>query len=385
MRSDTAICGPRGPAHHSRQTIPPVWKCHAGHNPVNSHCWSRALTSRRASTLANASSVWAGIGGDGVLLDLMTDVLAADMNIALLRPVWRFVMNWCACLSATKSTQTILPEGRGPWAFQGPGHDCIAMMRDVLAQLLWTRVSPDLPHVALFARKCGCRMPGRSISTGSCSTSLTWRAEMPVAAVVGAAAAPVRVPISFRGTRPPRLNSNRPQLPIAEERRQYDQTRADYAPYREVGYGRRWSWPRCAALRLLVPMESLLLLMPVRAAPDTVADFPGYEWRLETKDSGCWSALLRLVDALRLAALMNCYPALWRRFGVERIRELMLIRLGGDVAIGHPSQVPRQRRAQQATQGITNARYERGEMRASCIPEHRSAIGNLAAQSRWGL
>lgn len=143
---------------------------------TNPYVLERSFNVEAVNALANASSVRPFIGGDGESFLDLTDVLAADMNIALLGQFGGFVMNWCAPACYEIHTM-ILPEGRGPWAFQA-GHDCIAMMRDVFgAKLLWTRVSPDLPHVALFARKCGMSDAGQINFNGQLFDILTWRAE----------------------------------------------------------------------------------------------------------------------------------------------------------------------------------------------------------------
>ena len=142
---------------------------------TNPYVLERSFNVEVVNALANASSVRPFIGGDGESFLDLTDVLAADMNIALLGQFGGFVMNWCAPACYEIHTM-ILPEGRGPWAFQA-GHDCIAMMRDVLAKAALDAGVTRSPHVALFARKCGMSDAGQINFNGQLFDILTWRAE----------------------------------------------------------------------------------------------------------------------------------------------------------------------------------------------------------------
>lgn len=58
----------------------------------------------------------------------------------------------------------VLPSGRGQWARQAAS-DGIAYARENGARMLWTRVPPDLPHVAAYAKGMGMSPTGGAIET----------------------------------------------------------------------------------------------------------------------------------------------------------------------------------------------------------------------------
>jgi len=156
---------------------------------------------------------------------------------------------------------------------------------------------------------------------------------------------------------------------IAEARRQYDQTRADYAPYREVGYG---------ALGKLASMYG------VNGATPSDGGFtasPGYQFRLSEgikaaersaaargalASGGTMKAIQRYGEGLAASEYDNY---------VSRLAQLAGI---GQSATGSTSSA-----GQTASQTITNAIGQAGAARASSYANTGSAINgtvnNLAA------
>ena len=143
---------------------------------------------------------------------------------------------------------------------------------------------------------------------------------MPVAAVVGAAAIGAGANI-ISGNKAAKAEQQSSAASIAEERRQYDQTRADYAPYREVGYG---ALGKLATMYGVAPVGAdgkPTATYAGSAAPIPRGRLPRLRMALEPRDSGC-GALCCGSWLIALWRHDEGYPALRRRLGVERIREL---------------------------------------------------------------
>lgn len=93
---------------------------------------------------------------------------------------------------------------------------------------------------------------------------------MPAAAIVGAAAIG-GVATTVAGNKAAKAQKNAAAQQIAESRRQYDQTRADYAPAREAGAG---------ATNKLASMYGVYKPGDASYVATDFTASPGYDWRL---------------------------------------------------------------------------------------------------------
>lgn len=199
---------------------------------------------------------------------------------------------------------------------------------------------------------------------------------MPVAAVVGAAAIGAGANI-ISGNKAAKAGQQASAASIAEERRQYDRTRADYAPYREVGYG---ALGKLATMYGVAPVGAdgkPTATYAGSAAPDTSwQTSPGYEWRLNQGIQAAErSAAAR--GLLRSGGTMKAI----QRYGeglASSEYENYANRLAAMAGIGQSATGSTAAAGAQATQGITNAYMNAGNARASAYQNTGAQIGNLA-------
>lgn len=199
---------------------------------------------------------------------------------------------------------------------------------------------------------------------------------MPLAAaVVGAAVIGGGASI-IAGNKASKAQKSAAGMQIAEERRQYDQTRADYAPFREAGYG------------ALSKLEQLYGLKPAEGGTsiaDQVRATPGYDFRRSeglkaVERSAASRGLLKSGTALKAID----------RFadGVASSEyEAMAARLAGLAGVGQAATGSTAAAGDASTARIGDAYRRTGDATASAYLNTGSAINqgvqNVASAYLW--
>jgi hypothetical protein len=122
---------------------------------------TRCFDADRINALANHPAIRPGVGGEpDAPLDL--SALVADGNHYFLTGEHGgFAYVWTAPRVYEVHT-FIVPAGRGGWAARA-ATESLSVMRPA-ADMVWTRVAPDAPHVAAFARRAGFQSIGTLVS-----------------------------------------------------------------------------------------------------------------------------------------------------------------------------------------------------------------------------
>lgn len=95
-------------------------------------------------------------------LDL-SEAIARPEHLCLMGVYGGFLLAWSA--PGVREVHTfILPSGRGAWARQARA-EMVAYCAARGDTMLWTKIPPDLPHVARFATEAGMRFTGMSVET----------------------------------------------------------------------------------------------------------------------------------------------------------------------------------------------------------------------------
>lgn len=144
---------------------------------------TRSFDGGRLNELANHPDIRPGVGGDGTSYLDLGPVLANPDNYVLLGPHGGFVATWTA--PHTYEVHTfILPEGRGQAAYE-LAQEFLATMTEVGAEVIWTRVAEDAPHVRRFTLKAGFTPCGEQVCDFGGGPTLyhlfRWRSPCPLA------------------------------------------------------------------------------------------------------------------------------------------------------------------------------------------------------------
>lgn len=89
------------------------------------------------------------------------DLVARPENLFLLGEHGGFMLLWSAP-DVREIHVFLLPEGRGKWGFDAQ-QEVISCASERGVSVLWARISPDMPHLALFARRGGMKPTGEVI------------------------------------------------------------------------------------------------------------------------------------------------------------------------------------------------------------------------------
>lgn len=90
-----------------------------------------------------------------------SDLVARPENLFLLGEHGGFMLLWSAP-GVREIHVFLLPEGRGKWGFDAQA-EVVEEARARGVSVLWARISPEMPHLALFARRGGMRPTGETI------------------------------------------------------------------------------------------------------------------------------------------------------------------------------------------------------------------------------
>ncbi len=122
---------------------------------------SRCADAAVLNSLVNDPAIRPSVGGDPAMpLDL--SALAGDpSHFFLVGAHGGFGYLWCAPRVFEVHT-FVLPAGRGAWAAQAAAESLATISQD--ADKVWTRVAPDAPNVAAFARRAGFQAVGTKVS-----------------------------------------------------------------------------------------------------------------------------------------------------------------------------------------------------------------------------
>lgn len=86
-------------------------------------------------------------------LDL-APLLDCARNVCLFGEHGGFLYHWCAP-GVFEVHTFVMPDGRGAWARESAKASLTIMRDDYAADMVWTRVAPDMPHVHRFALEAG--------------------------------------------------------------------------------------------------------------------------------------------------------------------------------------------------------------------------------------
>jgi len=88
-------------------------------------------------------------------------LLSCPEHVALLGEHGGFLLIWSAP-GVRELHVFLLPEGRGKWGFAAQA-EVIAYAQHHAIRTLWARISPQMRHLALFARRGGMKPTGETI------------------------------------------------------------------------------------------------------------------------------------------------------------------------------------------------------------------------------
>ncbi len=111
------------------------------------------------NSVVNDPSVRPYVGDQSLgYLDLST-VIDRPENWCLMGVYGGFLLVWSA--PGVREVHTfVTPEGRGQWA-RAARSEMVEYCRTAGVRMLWTKISPEQPHVARFAREGGMRPTGQ--------------------------------------------------------------------------------------------------------------------------------------------------------------------------------------------------------------------------------
>ena len=200
---------------------------------------------------------------------------------------------------------------------------------------------------------------------------------MPIAAAVAVAGVASAGASIISGNKAAKAQKNAAAQQVAESRRQYDQTRADFAPQREAGY------------RALSKLEQLYGLQPTAEGEPTAADMvkatPGYDFRRSeglkaVERSAASRGLLKSGTALK--AIDRFAEGLASDEYNDYASRLQAIATGGQAATGSTAAA-----GDNASARIAAAYGSAGDARASSYINTGNAINqgiqNIASAYLW--
>lgn len=136
---------------------------------------SRSRDVERANYLINHPAIRPFVGGDGETELDLRDNIANDANFLLVGDFGGFLCTWSAPRIWEVHT-FIIPAGRGRWA-RDAAIEGQAMMRAEGAEMLWTRVDPDMANVRNFTLSVGFKPDGQHFHAGQTWDIFTRRLE----------------------------------------------------------------------------------------------------------------------------------------------------------------------------------------------------------------
>ena len=114
----------------------------------------RTFDAEVVNALVNDPCIRPHIGDpDSGALD-MAPLLAVPRNVCLTGEHGGFFYHWCAP-GVFEVHTFVLKSGRGAWAREAAKASLSVMRAEYAADMVWTRVAPDMPHVHRFALEAG--------------------------------------------------------------------------------------------------------------------------------------------------------------------------------------------------------------------------------------